>query len=78
MQRFRRLLEALARQLLISHILVHWPGLKSHSPRTPFLGKRPAEAVSTECQLVKMMAFVDTTIVSTKVVSRGHFRTSEG
>ena len=35
------------------------------------------EAVSTECQWVKMMAFVDRIIVSTKV-SRGHFRTSDG
>jgi Transposase len=39
--------------------------------------KRPVEAVSTECQWVKMMAFVDPTIVSTKV-SRGHFSTSDG
>jgi hypothetical protein len=39
--------------------------------------KRPVEAVSTESQWVKMISFVDTIIVSTKV-SRGHFGTSDG
>ena len=39
--------------------------------------KRPVEAVSTECQRVETMTFVDTSRVSTKV-RRGHFRTSEG